>query len=244
MANISSELLPTPEALGYSGLTKNTLKKYSLLADFNGEKLQRVTLDGTHYYNKASLDRLLAFLGRKPGYVIPRDTRKPKAIRGSQQATHDIDQGFEVEDGEEDAPTGIPPASAPKTADELYKLLGVNHTTPVKQIVAGLQKYIIDVVLRNGVLDTYVNDLQSHDWRARHGAADKLLALVMPKMKSTEVVHQESQEKVERQERALKLFEDIKQQIAASRRPLPSSGLIEVKTIEIDQEDAEILQEI
>lgn len=209
-------LLSTREACGKYGLAINTIKRY-VKTPFGPDNvtLNRVNIGGSNYYQADQIEALLAYLnsaskGRKAG------TSKYKSVKGAVEpaATADVDDGF---DEDNERPDSTPPALLPSSADDLYKLLKLPADAPVKLAVSALQKHVINIILSNNVIQTYLDDLQSPDWKSRHSAADKLMALVIPKAKSVEMTHHESEEKKERQDKAISLMQDIKAQISASR---------------------------
>ena len=89
------------------------------------------------------------------------------------------------------------------------------------------------------MLETLIADLSDPDWKARQGAASTLLGMVVPKIKSTEVVHSDSVEKSEQKERSIALLEDIKLQIQAQRQASRRSGLETVKELQIEAIEVE-----
>ena len=211
-------LMSRAEAQRYSGFALNTLKKYTKSGD-----LEFVTVDGVRFYSRTSIDALRKKLESDPN-VRHRLNKKPAT---KARSIMPIDDGFPEEDEEDEAGL-VPPAR------DVYEMLGVGEDATQRDIVAAMQRYVIDTVLKQNVIQTYLNDLESEDWRCRHAAADKLLSLVFPKVKSTEVIHRDSEEKTEQRERSLELLADIKKQIAASRQlPAPES----VRVIEVEREN-------
>ena len=80
-----------------------------------------------------------------------------------------------------------------------------------------------------------VADLGNPDWKARHSAAEKLLAKVLPTVKAVEMTRAPDPDTAHRQERALKVLEEI----AAQGRLRQVSHNVRI----LEDEDAGVVEE-
>ena len=78
-----------------------------------------------------------------------------------------------------------------------------------------------------------VADLQHPDWKARHSAAEKLLAKISPTVKAVEITRPPDPNAAHRQERTLKVLEEI----AAQGRLRQVSHTVRI----LEAEDAEVV---
>lgn len=192
------------------------------------------------YWRKADLDNLKLQLNaskghKKAGNAKVQAGKDFHAALASVKAAKamPIDEGFEDEDGGSQLPAVYETNALAASEQQLFQMLALPENPTTKQIVGAMQRRVAGLVLRHSVLEILVADLLNPDWKARQAAAEKLLSMVMPKVRSTEVVHTESEDKVRRQEQALRILEDIKLQRDLLTAPHQSVRVIEIDAIEV-----------
>jgi len=200
-------LYSTEEAAAYLGVSLRTLANYQ-----KAGKLTPLYEGDARVWRKEDLDAAKAAWpnGKKPTGLPARETADL-----FQQALAKVTNG--------------------QTPEQLMQAMGITDTSSMRDIATALQRYIARMVIEFQAVGSLVADLGNPDWKARHSAAEKLLAKVLPTVKAVEITRPPDPDTAHRQERALKVLEEI----AAQGRLRQVNHNVRI----LEAEDAEVVEE-
>jgi len=205
-------LYSTEEAAAYLGVSLRTLLHY--------QKAGRLTPvhegDSVRAWKKTELDAVKQHWGAKgkpPG-------RPPGTTAAGGIATF-TENLLKVTKGQ--------------TPQEILKSLELPPTASMRQVTAALQRRIAQLVIEHGAIEVLAAGLYSPDSKTRREAAGALLAKVVPNLKAVETTKTPDPDTAHRQERALKVLEEI----AAQGRLRQVNQNVRI----LEPEDAEVVEE-
>lgn len=120
-----------------------------------------------------------------------------------------------------------------QTPAEVWTGMGLPTRPTSRQVTEALQRYIAHLAVEHHAVEVLVSGLYSPDAHLRKQTASELLSKVVPNLKAVEMVHAPDERTAQRQERAVKVLEEI---MAQGRLRLTSHSVIE-----LEPEDAEIV---
>jgi hypothetical protein len=202
------ELYTTAEAAAYLNIARNSV--------YNYEKRGQLTLvlkAGVKHWRRSELDRIEPYIDRESKGRPPR--KQLAAAEVFEQALAKVTNG--------------------QTPEQLMQAMGITETSSMRDIATALQRYIARMVVEFQAIGSLVADLGNPDWKARHSAAEKLLAKVLPTVKAVEITRAPDSDTAQRQERALKVLEEI----AAQGRLRQVNHNVRI----LEAEEAEVVEE-
>jgi hypothetical protein len=200
----------TEEAAAYLGVSIRTLDNY--------QKAGRLTpgydADTMRVWKKGDLDAVRASWphGKKPPGRPPKETQPAETF-----ATHLLKVTKGQSPHEVLAELQLPPGAS------------------MRHITAALQRRMAQLVIEHHAIEVLVAGLYSPDAKTRRATAEALLAKVVPNLKAVQMEHTTEESTAHRQERALKVLEEI----AAQGRNRQLNHTVRV----IEPEDTELVED-
>ena len=96
-----------------------------------------------------------------------------------------------------------------KSPEEIVRNLELPPNASMRQVTAGMQKRIAALIFKHRAIETLVAGLYSEDENVRRMTAESLINKMVPNLKAVEMQHSVDESTAFRQERALKVLEEI-----------------------------------
>jgi hypothetical protein len=199
------ELYTIAEAATYLNVARSSVYNYEKRG-----QLTPVLRAGVKHWRRSELDKIEPYIDR---------TCKGRPPRKQQAAAEVFEQALARVVNEQ-------------TPAQLMQAMGITDTSSTRDIATQLQRYIARLVLEFHAVEVLVADLEHPDWKARHSAAEKLLAKISPTVKAVEITRSPDLDAAQRQERAAKALQEIAEH-GRLRRLAPEVRILEAEDAEV-----------